>query len=80
MNRDDFKTLLVHNATDPNVFAPPSSTRQLHTAALSAERLDRNGGVILGDEVGAGKTFVTFAVLTETLLRQPSAAPRLRSY
>lgn len=45
--------------------------RQLQTALAVRERLNRSGGVVLGDEVGSGKTFVTFAVLVEALRRSP---------
>lgn len=63
--------ILEHSATDPNGVEPEVVNDQLATASLLRQRLDANGGVILGDEVGAGKTFVTFAILAETLLRQP---------
>lgn len=62
---------LVHNAIDPNAVSQATVDLQLATAAALSERLDAYGGVILGDEVGAGKTFVTFAVLADTLLRNP---------
>ena len=44
---------------------------QLATASALRERLDDYGGVILGDEVGAGKTYVTFALLAEALAKDP---------
>jgi hypothetical protein len=71
MTSKDFRKILVHNATDPNVVGEAIVEAQLTSAAALRMRLDAHGGVILGDEVGAGKTFVTFAVLAETLLRQP---------
>ena len=36
---------------------------QLATASALRERLDEHSGAILGDDVGAGKTYVTFALL-----------------
>lgn len=33
--------------------------------------MDARGGAILGDEVGAGKTFVSFALIADVLLRDP---------
>lgn len=72
MTTTSLQGILEHSATDPNGVPPEVVTDQLRTAALLRRRLDANGGVILGDEVGAGKTFVTFAVLAETLLRQPA--------
>jgi hypothetical protein len=63
---------LTHNALDPNAVAAAVVDEQLRTAAALLERLDEHGGVILGDEVGAGKTFVTFAVLADRLLQDPT--------
>src|SRR4051794_8903061 len=71
MTLDRLKRTLVHNALDPNAVDDAVVEEQLTTAAALKERLDEHGGVILGDEVGAGKTFVTFAVLADTLLREP---------
>lgn len=67
---DRLAAILDHGATDRSVSATVLR-RQLATAHALRERLDEFGGVILGDEVGAGKTFVTFALLTEALNRYP---------
>jgi hypothetical protein len=48
-----------------------SPSRYPETAAIRA-RLDEYGGAILGDKVGAGKTFVTFALIAEAVLRDDS--------
>lgn len=65
-----FATTFDHAATDPNV-DPAVIQTQLATAAALRSRLDARGGAILGDEVGAGKTFVSFALIAELLLREP---------
>ncbi len=65
-----FATAFDHAATDPNVDAAVIQT-QLATAAALRRRMDARGGAILGDEVGAGKTFVSFALIAELLLREP---------
>lgn len=44
---------------------------QLETAVALRERLDASGGVILGDEVGAGKTYITFALIAHALQQAP---------
>jgi len=62
---------LTHNAMDPNAVDDATVDSQLRTAEALAKRLEQHGGVILGDEVGAGKTFVTFAVLVDRLLQHP---------
>lgn len=66
----EFEAVLDHGGVDKGV-AKEVIVGQLATAVDLRERLDEHGGVILGDEVGAGKTFTTFAVLVETLLRSP---------
>jgi len=63
--------LLNQNATDPSAVSGGIGREQLQTACALRERLDDFGGAMLGDEVGAGKTFTTFAVLAEALLREP---------
>ena len=65
----DLEALVVHNATDPERVSAETARRQLETAAALRVRLDEYGGAILGDEVGAGKTFVTFALIAEALVR-----------
>lgn len=65
-----FTAVLDHGATDPRV-GDVVIRRQLASSAALRTRLDEFGGVILGDEVGAGKTFVTFALLAEALSRSP---------
>jgi len=65
-----FTTILEHGATDRSV-SEAVIGRQLATADALRTRLDEFGGVILGDEVGAGKTYVTFALLAEALSRNP---------
>lgn len=65
-----FTGVLDHGATDRSV-SEAVIARQLATADALRSRLDEFGGVILGDEVGAGKTYVTFALLAEALVRCP---------
>jgi hypothetical protein len=65
-----FSTDFNHAATDPSV-DPRVIDLQLATAFALRERLDERGGAILGDEVGAGKTFVSFALIADLLLREP---------
>lgn len=65
-----FTEVLDHQATDPGI-SEQVIHRQLATADALRARLDEFGGVILGDEVGAGKTYVTFALLAEVLSRCP---------
>ena len=65
-----FTRVLKHSATDPSV-EEHVIARQLATAEELHKRLEAFGGVILGDEVGTGKTFVTFALIAEALIRQP---------
>lgn len=65
-----FTNILDHGATDPGV-SDAVIDRQVATADALRTRLDEFGGVILGDEVGAGKTYVTFALLAEALSRCP---------
>lgn len=65
-----FTQILDHGAMDPSV-GEDVIARQLATADALRGRLDQYGGVILGDEVGAGKTFVTFALIAEALTREP---------
>lgn len=65
-----FTQVLDHGATDRSV-SEVVIRRQLATSEALRARLDEFGGVILGDEVGAGKTFVTFALLAEALSRCP---------
>ena len=71
MSQERLKRLLNHNATDPNRVTNEVVDLQLATADALRTRLDAFGGVILGDEVGAGKTFVAFATLADMLLSQP---------
>jgi len=66
-----FSRVLDQNATDRAAVQASVADGQLSTAAALRERLDSFGGAMLGDEVGAGKTFTTFAVLAEALLREP---------
>jgi hypothetical protein len=66
----EFTKILDHGATDTSV-SDAVIGRQLATADALRTRLDEFGGVILGDEVGAGKTYVTFALLAEALSRRP---------
>src|SRR3954453_15930933 len=40
--------------------APEDSERQLRSAELVTRMLDRRAGFVLADEVGMGKTYVTF--------------------
>lgn len=65
-----FTRILDHGATDRSV-SEDVIARQLATSEALRSRLNEFGGVILGDEVGAGKTYVTFALLAEALSRSP---------
>lgn len=65
-----FTDILDHQAADPSIDSVVIR-RQLATSDALRSRLDEFGGVILGDEVGAGKTFVTFALLAEAISRSP---------
>jgi hypothetical protein len=65
-----FDLLVDHGAADENVDRAVIAN-QLATATALRERLDEHGGVILGDEVGAGKTYVTFVLLVEALASNP---------
>lgn len=67
----DFGAGFDHGATDPKV-DQTIIRGQLATAVALRERLDARGGAILGDEVGAGKTFVSFALIADLLLREPT--------
>jgi superfamily II DNA or RNA helicase len=67
-----FERRLNQNATDPAAVSGHVARAQLETAAALRERLDSFGGAMLGDEVGAGKTFTTFALLAEALAREPN--------
>jgi superfamily II DNA or RNA helicase len=61
-----FDTILDHGAVDKTIDRGLIAA-QLATAEALRARLDDYGGVVLGDEVGAGKTFVTFALLAQAL-------------
>jgi Helicase conserved C-terminal domain/SNF2-related domain len=61
-----FGANIEHDRVDPGIEAAIIDG-QLRTAEALEERLREHGGVILGDEVGSGKTYVTFALLVETL-------------
>ena len=50
-------------------------TRQERGAAEILNRLARQPGVILGDEVGMGKTFVAMAVAASILIGRPNQGP-----
>jgi superfamily II DNA or RNA helicase len=62
--------LLDHGAADHKVDAAIIE-RQLTTAAALHSRLLEQGGAILGDEVGAGKTYVAMALIVEALAANP---------
>ncbi len=47
------------------------AARQRHTAQVILDRLEAQPGVILGDEVGMGKTFVALAVAASYLVENP---------
>ncbi len=72
MTRRRFVELLEQNATDIERVSPDVAEQQLATAAALRDLLNAQGGAILGDEVGSGKTYVTFAVLAEVLLSDPN--------
>ena len=63
--------LLDQNATEPTAVSIDVAQGQLRTAVALRERLDNFGGAMLGDVVGAGKTFTTFAVIAHALLHEP---------
>ena len=65
-----FELVVDHGAADETIDRAVIAD-QLATAGALRERLDDYGGVILGDEVGAGKTYVTFALLAEALAKDP---------
>jgi superfamily II DNA or RNA helicase len=67
-----FSELLEQNATDVERVSSQVAGQQLTTAAALRRLLDEQGGAILGDEVGAGKTYVTFALIAEALIRDPA--------
>lgn len=71
MNTGELSALLDHGAVDRSVSADRIE-QQLKTAVCLEQRLKRFGGAILGDEVGTGKTFVSFALLAEALTRDPA--------
>lgn len=64
----EFKKLLDQGAVDRSI-RDDAVDSQLRSAAALGPGLARFGGAILGDEVGSGKTFVAFAVLTAALLK-----------
>jgi superfamily II DNA or RNA helicase len=64
------RTLVDHGAADPKV-DQAIIDGQLQTAAALHVRLLAQGGVILGDEVGAGKTYVAMALIVEALEANP---------
>lgn len=70
MTLERFTSVVDHAAVDKTVDRVVIDN-QLHTAAALRDRLDANGGVILGDEVGAGKTYVTFALIAQALVAAP---------
>jgi hypothetical protein len=72
MTVKDLAKLLQQNATDIDRVSPQVAEEQLTTAAAVRDLLDAQGGAILGDEVGAGKTYVSFALIAEALLREPN--------
>src|SRR5262245_5416397 len=66
----EFTKILNHGETDRSI-SHTVIGGELATAEALRTRLDEFGGVILGDEVGAGKTYVTFALLADALSRRP---------
>lgn len=67
-----FAELLEQNGTDRDRVSDVIAAEQLATAESLRRLLDDQGGAILGDEVGTGKTYVTFALIAEALLREPN--------
>ena len=63
-----FKRTLDHGAVDPSISEHVVDS-QLRSAVALEPKLARYGGAILGDEVGNGKTYIAFAVLTAALLK-----------
>lgn len=63
-------SVVNHGAVDRTIGAERID-RQVMTAEALRRRLDDHGGVILGDEVGSGKTYVTFALLVTMLAQDP---------
>jgi hypothetical protein len=72
LTEERFARLLKQNATDVERVSSEVAEQQLATAATLRDLLDAQGGAILGDEVGAGKTYVTFALIAEALVREPN--------
>jgi hypothetical protein len=70
VNGDRFTAVVDHGAVDRTIDSETIGG-QLRSAVALRDRLDANGGVILGDEVGAGKTYVTFALIAEALAEAP---------
>lgn len=70
MTVERLNEVVDHGAVDETV-DPDVIQLQLETASALRERLDASGGVILGDEVGAGKTYITFALIAQALQEAP---------
>ncbi len=74
MSRNDplgrLEAVVDHGAADAEI-NPAVIRKQLMTAAALAERLEKYGCAILGDEVGTGKTYVALALVVEAIARDP---------
>ena len=70
MTVEQLNGLVNHAAVDETVDRA-TIRLQLETASALRDRLDASGGVILGDEVGAGKTYIAFALIAQALQKSP---------
>lgn len=59
----------------PERISPKDAQRQARTAAEILNRLARQPGLVLADEVGMGKTFVALAVATSVIWKQGAGKP-----
>lgn len=64
------ETLRLHVETKG--ISPDAAARQTRSANAILDRLSAQPGVVLGDEVGMGKTFVALAVASTYILENPS--------
>jgi hypothetical protein len=70
MTVERLNEVVNHEAVDETVDRA-TIRLQLETASALRDRLDASGGVILGDEVGAGKTYIAFALIAQALQKTP---------
>lgn len=68
--RAEIEQVVAHGAVDESVAAQLIEGQLLSAAELKV-RIEQQGGALLGDEVGAGKTFVAMALIVDALARNP---------